>query len=333
MKHEPQNLIKLAVKDFAKKKICDGHLYLAGPGGRKFYLMKPGILIDEAFVKKHAVANSVFDYEPVVNQLVFEQFTTLLKELRYLQFERDLRLKCTEFIEYFHHIHSSGEHFLSFVLACHQELNSLPADVVLKMHETDCHLFRKAMYSSAFAVLIGMTNDYYHYLMLKDFYNLTMSLDMGFCDAHYSYFVAQACNHENQNPGAGIKWMESEKATEMEKNVFLKHPETSYQFLKQNPDILTHQELAEVALYQHELSLGDGFPRGIPKGQVSSWEAVVMLADSLVEIVDEYQFETKTLDFIINFQNKKLNDLPVGRVYRKLCASLLHFGKLKETGS
>ena len=322
---------KLPVKDLAKKVICDGHLFLTS-GGRKFYLMKPGVYVDPGFVKKHAPQNSTFDFEAVVQEEVKEKFKSLFRELRYLQFEKDLRLKCFEIVAYFYRTYSSDEHFLSFALACHEEFCQISLEEQLKMHETDMHLFRKSIYSAAFAIIVGMTNDFYHFLMLKDFYNLTMALDIGLCDTSYSWFVAQACNEENRRPGFGKTYLENEKATEQEIQVFLKHPERGYEFLK-NSSLLAHPELKEVALYQHELSDGKGFPRGVAKGQISSWEAVVIFADSLVDISSEYSFESEVIKYLLNFQNQKLKDLPVGRVYKKMCMAFDYLGSMKETGS
>jgi hypothetical protein len=327
------NMITIAIKDFAKKKICDGHLFLKTKEGRRFYVLKPGILIDPAFVKKHASLNSVFEYEPLADQAVIQRYISLFRELKYLQFEKDLRLKSGEILQYFLSVHGNGGHFLSFVLACYQEFCNIPQETLLKMHDTEIHYFRKTTYSAAFSILLGLSNDFYHYPMIKDFYNITMMLDYGICDNNYSYFVAQACNQENLNPGSGRDWLVAQKASAQELNVFSKHPEKSYEFIKMNKDILSHPELAEIVMYQHELSAGNGFPRGIPKGLVSSWEAVVLLADSLVDIRDEYQFETTVLDYIHNYQNKKLQELPVNKAFQKLTQALRYFDEIKDTGT
>lgn len=330
MKPTNEKLTKLAIKDFAKKMICDGHLYFRSKEGRQFYLMKPGILIDEAFVKKYATHQTVFDYVPVTDELVINQFISLFRELKYLQFEKDLRMKTQDIATYFKHVFENGNHFLSFAMACYTEFCVLPKKDLIRMHETDLHLFRKSLYSAAFAVIIAFTNDFYHYPMVKDFYNITLGLDLGLCEAHYSYFVAEACNRENQTPGTGLQWMKSEGASDLEMDVFLKHPETSYKFFESHAHLMAYPELKEIVLYQHEISNGLGFPRGIPKAQVSSWEAVVILASSLVEIKDEYEFETDVLNYVFSYQNQKLSEIPVQRVYQKFCMGLGDLFKLKE---
>lgn len=294
-------------------------------------MLRPGILIDEPFIKKHASNQTVFDYIKVTDDETIQKFATLFKELKYLQFERDLRLKTREIVACFKATFESDTHFLSFALACYNEFCALNESDVRRMHETDVYLFRKSLYSAAFAVIIGLANDFYHYTMIKDFYNITLGLDLGICESHYSYYVAEGTNQENQNPGSGLAWMKSQGASEQEQKVFLEHPEKSYNFFEMNEMILAFPELKEIALYQHELSDGSGFPRGIPKGQVSSWEAVVILASSLVEIKDEYGFEQEVVKYIFNFQNKKLTDMPVQRVFQKFCMGLGDIYTMKES--
>lgn len=331
MKNENQNLFKLPVKDLAKKTISDGHLYLT-IGEKKFYLMKPGLFVDPSFIKKHAVNNQQFDFELVVNYEIKDHFKKLFTELKYLQFEKDLRHKCHEIIQEFTSAFSSGEHFLSFALACHEEFCQVALENQLKIHETDMHLYKKALYSSALAIVSGMANDFYHYLMLRDFYNLTFSLDIGLCENNYSYFIAEACNTENREPGSGLTYLSTEKASENERAIFLNHPAKSYQFLKET-SVLSFPELAEVVLYQHELEDGSGFPRGIVKGQVSKWEAVIIFSDSLVEISYDHTFENDIVTYLKNFQNKKLKNHFVNKIHKKLCLALQHFEISKETGS
>jgi hypothetical protein len=324
--------IKLPIRDFAKKIICDGHLFLSGKEGRQFYLMKPGMLVDPAFIKKHAPQNTIFDFEPLVDEKVRDEFKQLFKEFRYLQFEKDLRLKALEIVTLFQKSFSGSMHFLTFAQACYESFYGFNFELATRIHETDMLLFRKSLYAGSFAVLIGLTNDFYHPMMIKDFFNLAFSLDIGLCEENYTYYVAQACNQENQNPGSGQFWLRGQKASEAEQDVFFKHPEKGYNFIKSS-GVLSFPELAEISLYQHELSAGGGFPRGVPKGMVSSWESVVILSDAMVEIRDDYEFEKDVVSFVLNFKNKKITELPVGKVYKKLCHCLEHFAGQMETGT
>jgi hypothetical protein len=331
MNEENTKFQKIAVKDFAKKIISDGHVFLA-VGSKRFYLMKPGIFLDQGFVKKHAINNHIFDFESVVTIEIKDRFKQLFKELKYLQFEKDLRIKSREIIQEFNRVFSTEEHFLTFAMAAYEEFCQIPFELQSKMHETDMHLFRKSLYAAAFSVIVAISNDFYHYPILKDFYHLTFLVDAGLSEADYSYFVAEACNQENKKPGSGRKYLESERASELEKKVFLSHPEKSYKMIK-STQLLAYPEMAETLMYQHELPDGLGFPKGINKAQISSWEAVVIFSDSLVEISAEYFFENRVMEFIFNFQNTKLQEVPVQRVYNKLVQALSIDRKVKETGT
>lgn len=322
-------MIKLPVKDLAKKVIADGHIYLSTSEGRRFYLLKPGMLMDEEFIKKHAQLNTVFDFEPVSKPEVIENFTKLFKELRYLQFEKDLKLQSFKIIGEFYKVHSQQDHFLSFAQAAFNAFSLIPHETLKKIHSQDTQLFRKSFYSAAFSLITALTNDYYHFTMLRDFYNISFLLDFGLCEANYSYFVAQACNQENKFPGSGISWLESEKASKLEVDVFLGHPKKSYDYIRKT-NMLAFPELAETVLYQHELSTGRGFPKGITKNFVSSWESVIILADSFVEISDEFLFETRVIDHLMLFQSNKLKELPVAKAHFKLKEVLKHFEIMKE---
>jgi hypothetical protein len=333
MKLDEQKFIKIPIKDLAKLSLCGGHLYIHSKEGRKFYVLKPGSYIDREFVKKYALMNAVFDFAPVTDEEVMATFKTLFKELRYLQFEKDLKEKSREIIQFFVKTFSTDQHFLNFAIICFQEFNQIPEDTLQAMFETDMHLFKKSLYSAAFSVIVALTNDYHHFPILRDFYNITFALDVGLCGQSYSYFVAQACNQENKKPGTGQAWLKNQRATIEEIKTFIEHPAHSYAFFQEHADLLVHPELAEIALYQHELSDGQGFPRGIPKSLISSWEAVVLLSDSLVEIEDLQSFETHVHQYLLTFLNEKLNLLPVIRVYKKLKGALEHFSAAKETAS
>jgi hypothetical protein len=328
-----ENKTQISIKDLAKNAICPGHLYLQTSSNRKFYLMKPGTFIDFNFVKKHAALNTVFEINTVTKNETMEKFYSLFKEFVYLQFEKDLRLKAFEILKLFQKVFDSGDHFLNFVIPCHQVFLNIPTAVIEQMNETDVYLARKALYSAAFSVIISMANGIYHPLMIKDLYNLTFCLDVGICGEDYSYFVAQACNQENRKPGTGKIWLQKNHATKAEIQIFLDHSQRSYFVFEHDQIPLIHKELSQILLYQHELSNGKGFPRGISKSLVSAWESVVILADSMVEIQEEFGFENKVMSYILNFKNEKMGDLPLNKVYQRLRLNLTTINELEKTGT
>ncbi len=324
---------EISIRDLAKNLICPGHLFIQTSNERKFYLMKPGTYIDVNFIKKHASLNTVFELNPVASKEVQDDFYKTLKEFVYLQFEKDLRFKSFEILQKFKFYFSTENHFLNFVIPCFQVFGSIPIEYLQKMNETDLYLFRKATYSAAFSVIISIANGIYHPLMIRDLFNLTLTLDLGICSEDYSYFVAKACNQENRNPGSGKEWLQVNKATKEELTTFLEHPERSYLIFQEEKIKLVHKELSQITLYQHELSSGKGFPRGITKGLVSTWESVVILSDSMVEILEEYDFENRVVSYVLDFQNEKLNNLPINKVYQRFCFSLNKIDNFNKTGT
>jgi hypothetical protein len=312
-------VINLSIEELSQKYLCDGDLYLKFPQGHRVHLLKPGLYIDENFKNKYASINAQFELGPVTSAEMVEEYRKLFYELCQEQLEKPLRKKTQEIICLFLKYSSNNSHFLNFAKACFDEFCVLKKNDLERMNETDVLLFKKSLYSAAFSVIIGLSNDYFSYNMLKDFYNVSLALDIGLCNPDYSYFVAQAVNYENRFPGKGGQWLLDNKATKKEIDIFLHHPMKSYEFFQENRNLLNFVELMEIILYQHELNDGRGFPRGVWKAQVSSWEAIVLLASSLVDIAEEYEFETNVIPFILNYRSAKLNDLPVNRVYQKLC--------------
>jgi hypothetical protein len=59
----------------------------------------------------------------------------------------------------------------------------------------------------------------------------------------------------------------------------------------------------------------------------------VIFSDSLVEITAEYAFENDVINYLRSFQNQKLSDLPIGKVYKKLMLTFDYFGGVQEAES
>jgi hypothetical protein len=323
---------KITVKDLARKRVCDGHLYLTTAEGRRFYIMQPAMLIDGDFIKKHAATHAQLELEPVVRDELSMKFRELFKQLRYHQFEKDLREKSAEILAAFCEAFQQEEHFLSFATAAFEEFCHAPQELLEQLYRTDMHLFRKSFYAAAFSVVTALSNDFFHYTMLRDFYTVTLLLDVGLCDAGYSYHVSRACNEENRRPGTGAKLLQEERCSELELKTFLEHPRRGHALLEATK-LLAYPEFADIVLYQHELADGSGFPRGVRKESVAGTEAVVILADALVEISDNFPFETNAVAHLLQFNNPKLRELPVEKAHRRLCLALEHFGQLRKTGS
>lgn len=324
-------LNKIHVKEMSKKSVCDGYLYYVS-GTKKILLLKPGSLISQSFLQKHGMAGTTFEISQLGDENIIQLFSRLFKELRYLHFEKDLQAKAQEILDHFFDTFSQDKHFFSFALSCYEEFCAQKELQSIRLNETDVNLFIKSFYSSSLSILFALSNGVFHYPMVKDIYNLSFCLDIGLCQKNYSFYVSQACNFENKFPGTGISWMKEQSASSEEIDVFFKHPVNSYKFFQEN-SILNFPELAQTVLYQHELANGEGFPKGINHSQISGIESILILADAMVEIKDEDHFEKGILEHIRNFENKKLNILPVKRVLNQLLRQRMIHQKLEDTGS
>lgn len=306
----------IGIREITKKNLCDGKLFL-NVGGKNIFLMSSGTFIDDEFIKKHAALNSKFVLEQEINHEIKSEFKRLFKELKYTQFEKDLRLKCLEIIDAFYRIYREENHFISFALAAYEEFCLLPRHEQSSLHEADVNLFRKSLYSAAFSVLISIANDFYHYLVLRDLYNVTFSLDLGLGGENYTYYISEACNRESRFPGEGIRYLEQENVSKAEKELYLQHPRVGSEKLS-SLNILSYPKLSQIILFQHELSSGEGFPDGIKKGQISIWDSIAILADSLVEISSEHEFEKNVINYFYSLEESKTHDLPVSKVLKNL---------------
>lgn len=311
-----KNTETITINDLAKKVICDGYLYINGVS-KKFTLLKPGIFIDADFIKKYAVKNQKFEFESVIDRTEIDQFKILFSTLRKMNFEKHVRNQCKEILNSFFKYYSSDQHFLNWALACYEHFCSVSLDIQNRIHESDIYLYRKSLYSAGFSVLICLCNDFYHYKMISDLYNLTFLVDVGLCGKDFSYNVAEACNQESRIPGSGRFYLHQQNVSEVEQDLFYDHPELSYKMIK-DLKLLYYPELAECVLYQHELADGTGFPRGVTRSEVSRWEAVVMLSNSLIDISSSYEWEMSPLEFIKTFNIHKCHDVAVGAVFNNL---------------
>ena len=322
---------KIHVKEMSKKSICDGFLYYVS-GSKKILLLKPGSLISQSFLHKHAMAGTTFEITHISDENLIKHFSGLFKELKYLHFEKDLQAKAEEIVEQFFEAFSQNKHFFSFAFACYEEFCAQKEMQSVRLNETDVNLFIKSFYSASLSILFALSNGIFHYPMVKDIYNLSFCLDIGLCHKNYSFYVSQACNVENKSPGTGLTWMKNHSASLEEVEVFFNHPNNTFKFFQEN-SILNFPELAQTVLYQHELANGEGFPKGVNHSQISGVESILILADAMVEIKDEDHFEKGILDHFEHFESKKLMILPVKRVLNQLMKKRKNYHKLEGTGT
>ncbi len=299
-------------QSFWDQTLCSGRLLLQ-MGPRRLSLLEAGQIIDKKFLDKYK--NSELYLEPVADLNRVNEFKKMFADLKSKKFEREQReqakLILREVIKDWSHPEA---HLLTFAQASFEVLNTLPHEELYKIDSTDLRLFKKALYASAISVVIGMSNDYFEFNLLKDIYQITFVLDAGLCGPNYSYHIANAVDAESQKSGEGIKYLNQVKASEKEKELFFKHPEASHDLIESLQFNLTYPELTEIVLFQHETATGKGFPRGITKREISTWDAVCLLADGVVAMSQIEKVEKNTINYLLKISMEKQDILPIKKV-------------------
>jgi hypothetical protein len=137
-------------------------------------------------------------------------------------------------------------------------------------------------------VLFSLACGYRDPLFLREIYQAAWYLDAGLIDESFTYWVALACQAERMRPGEGGKFLIAQAASEKEHALFFTHPRRSYE-RAQNELLarLSFGELLLSVLHHHEKSDGSGFPEKSCLSVLSDWEALMVLADSLVDYREE----------------------------------------------
>jgi len=314
--------------NFWDQTLSPGHLFIQ-MGPKLLSLLEAGQVIDKNYLNKYK--NSKLFIESKIDSKKYEMFMELFDQLKNIKFEKPNRDHCklimSKIVEDWS---SSDSHLLTFALACFNTFNSLPTSELSRIDNTDIRLFKKSLYSSCIAVVTAMSNDFYEFSILQDFYQITFVMDFGLCDASYSFHIANAVDAESTGAGNGLLYLEKAKASVNERNLFLGHPEKSYKLLESEHINLHYPELSSIVLYQHETTTGNGFPRGITKREVSSWDAICLYADSIVKMTAIEQLESNCMSYLISESNLKQDLLPVKRVFMKLKNMFHYFQENKK---
>lgn len=310
-------------QSFWDQTICSGRLFLQ-MGPKRLSLLEAGQVIDKNYLEKYK--NSDLYLESVVNEVQLTEYKNLFTQLKSKKFEKEQREIAKLIVEsVLKEWHDPSAHILTFAKACFESLNFIPMSELLKIDGTDLRLFKKSLYASALSVIIGISNDYFEFNLLKDLYQITFILDFGLCESSYSYHMANAVEAESIKPGAGLEYLEQSKASTKEKELFLKHPEKSHDLIESLSFHMTYPELMEIVLYQHETISGTGFPRGITKREVSTWDAVCLYADGIVSMSALEKLETHTIDYLLDKSYEKQEALPIKKVFARFKETMSYF--------
>ncbi len=308
---------------FWEQVLTPGRLLLQ-MGPKLLPLLEAGQVIDQKFLAKYK--NSKLIVESAIDEELYLHLKFLFSDLKTKKFEKDQRELAKKILgSVLTGWKKKDSHLLTFALACFECLNTLPAEELTKIDSTDIRLFKKALYSSALSVITAMSNDYFEFNLIKDLYQVTFVLDVGLCDSNYSYHIAGAVDEESKKAGSGLIYLDKVHASTQEKNLFLKHPEKSHDLIESYQFSMTYPELCQIVLYQHETTSGTGFPRGVTKREISTWDAVCLYADGIVMMSSIEDLEKNTLDYILKKSIEKQNLLPIKKVFTRLKETISYF--------
>jgi hypothetical protein len=308
---------------FWEQTLSSGRLLLQ-MGPKRISLLEAGQLIDKNHLKKYQDSNLVLDV--CTDQDKYEEYVSLFSDLKNKKFEKDQRELAKKILKaVFEDWKKEQTHLLTFATACFDSFNTLPREELVKIDNTDLRLFKKAIYASAIAVVAAISNDYFEFNLIKDLYLVTFVLDVGLCDTNYSYHIAMAVDEESKLAGAGIDYLKTVHASEKEHELFLKHPEKSHDLIESLAFNMSYPELSEIVLYQHETTQGSGFPRGVTKREISTWDAVCLYADGVVMMSSLSEFEKSPLRYLLEKSFEKQDHLPIKKVFLRIKNAISYF--------
>jgi hypothetical protein len=171
--------------------------------------------------------------------------------------------------------------------ACFQIFHQQHQQVTQELYTTDVNLFKRALFVSSLNVVLAYIAGYNDIKFLADIYRVGWMLDSGLVGPDYSYSLLMASQYEKKDPGAGLKYLQSQNRPESEIELYLKHPKLSYEKVKKEGEkLFFYPEIIQTILYHHEQSDGSGFPEKINYSSLSDFESIVILSDYFVDYSD-----------------------------------------------
>lgn len=319
----PDELRVLEGKELASWKLAPGDIFYQTPASGKLLLIKrAGELLDEAWVQKMRF-NSGLRFRSLVHLKRVSEIVAQWESSLALEDPAEQERAFERFVDVVRAgLHSEGGlTLMDWAFACHAIFKP---DEALQQSMVDTHevLHRRAIYVSALSVLFAMACGYGDAAFLKELYQAAWLLDTGLMHKDFSYWVALACQVEKQRPGAGVQFLQVKGASAAERELFLGHPALGYEFaLGKFEKRFQNAGLLQIILHHHELSDGSGFPKGLSLGLLSDWEAILVIADQLVDYREEILGSYATAGLRESWQGLrqlKLRNLPIQRVLKKI---------------
>lgn len=290
--------------------------------GRVIRLKRAGDLLEQSWIEKMRYG-SLLKWQPRVD---VKRIEVLLGHWESWSAEEDPtnRERCQErFTEALRAgLHSEGGlSLMDWAFACHRLFAPDVAmqDTMLTKHVV---LHRRGLYVSALSVLFALACGYSEPQLLREIYKVAWLLDAGLMRDEFTHWIALACQVEKAKPGSGIEFLKVKQATQLEQQLYLQHPQLGYDSARALLERgMSYPSLLNAILRHHELSDGKGFPGHLPGAALSDWEALIILADQLVDyresVIEKYAAHGLR-EVWAEFRRLPVRNLPVERVRRKV---------------
>lgn len=212
--------------------------------------------------------------------------------------------------------------------ACFQIFHQQHQTITAELYKTDINLFKRSLFVSSLNVLLAYIAGYHDIKFLADVYRIGWVLDSGLINNQFSYSILMACQAEKIKPGAGLDYLISQNRPIEEIELYINHPQRSYEKIQENIDkLFFYPELSQTILYHHEQSNGAGFPQKITYSGLSEFETLVILSNYFVDYTEEGMdklFDLNLRKMWDVFNEPLFANLPVYRLKIKV-ERVLHF--------
>lgn len=316
-----ENLKPLEGKELASWRLAPGDIFYQTPTTKKLLKLKrAGELLEVEWIEKYRFNSGLF-WHPLVHMKRVDQIVSQWDSLVSKSDSQEFEIALMRFSDEVRAgLHSEGGiTLMDWAYTCHKIFKPTE-ELQLEMLNQHLVLHRRAFYVSSLAIIFALACGYSDPIFLSELYETAWLLDIGLVHNDFTYWISLACQVEKIRPGSGIEFLNCKNASKSEKDLFLSHPELGFKkSMKKRGDKFQNPLLLQCILHHHELADGKGFPKGINQTLLSDWEAILVMADQLVDYKEETLegYATSSMREIWHsFRKLPSRNLPIQRIVK-----------------
>ncbi len=281
------DLFKVSESEILKKNVLSSYIFHMKKRGEKpILILRAGDIVDserlEHFKSKKMDNFYHLDLSKSEKAEVFYNYFNQLEKARLLDDQNKLAEEIIFEFSKLYYAGDGGDSLLLFVNACYEKFYNLDELYINSVFRKNPIMYSKTLITCSMAIIVALSNGVTDFSLLRDLYHCAFLMDFSISSHDISYFMQLACEAERKTPGAGLKFLNKAKVSEKEKLFFLNHPLRSKEFAMTLSESFLYPEILNIIELHHERSDGLGFPNKVFKTQMSRWENIISLADTLV---------------------------------------------------